>query len=158
MSQTKHSRQVKGQTLLETNVLQTAAVWHQTPPPSTSHTHTHTLAPELKRHYFIHHEPSSLLSHRPPLSHTTLCFWGWVFFFFPNGGVGGRPGAVTVLSSCSSFSFLSLFFFEDVFCSFFFSCFVFFPSFLIRNIIAHHFHQSVTSSSFLVCLMQTTLL
>lgn len=128
MSQAKHSRRVKGWTLLETNVLQTAAVWHQIP-------QHRTLAPELRRHGFIHHQPSNPLSFRPPLSPSLTPH----FVFFQIEGEGGREegkrgeregganrGAVTVLSSCSSFSFFVFFFFEDVLCSFFFLLFFFF--------------------------------
>lgn len=80
MSQAKHSRQVKGWTLLETNVLQTAAAWHQIP-------QLRTLAPELRCHGFIHHQPSSPLSFHPPLFLLTPHF---VFFQMEGGREGGR--------------------------------------------------------------------
>lgn len=93
------------------NVLQTAAVWHQI----AQH---HTLAPELKRHCFIHHQPSSPLSSFPPLSPSLTPH----FVFFQMEG-GGCHGALIL----QQLFFLLLFlFFEDVLCSFFFLCFFFF--------------------------------
>lgn len=130
MSQAKHSRRVKGWTLLETNVLQTAAVWHQI----LQH---RTLAPELRRHGFIHHRLPTRC-HSVPLflllSHHTL------FFSRLRGREGerrgkevkGRGGLTEELSRCShpaaaflSLSFSFFFFFEDVLCSFFFLLFFF---------------------------------
>lgn len=115
MSWTKHSRQVKGQMLLKTRTLQNPAAWHQTSPPLTHthtakvyHTHSHTLAPELKCHCFIHHQPSSPLSFRPPHPNPSLSptLASHFVSFQMEGGRGVRsPGAVTVLSSCGIFSF-----------------------------------------------------
>lgn len=150
MSWTKHSRQVKGQMLLKTRTLQNPAAWHQTSPPLTHthtakvyHTHSHTLAPELKCHCFIHHQPSSPLSFRPPppqpvsFSHSriTLCF-------FPDGGGegGAQPrschGALILRHLLFFFIFLggfflSLLFFEDVLCSFLFPVLFFWREILL---------------------------
>lgn len=129
MSQAKHSRRVKGWTLLETNVLQTAAVWHQIP-------QHRTLAPELRRHGFIHHQPSNPLSFRPPLSPSLTPH----FVFFQIEGEGGREegkrgereggGLTEELSRCShpaaAFLSLSFFFSLKMYSVVSFSCFFFF--------------------------------
>ncbi|KAM3620855.1 uncharacterized protein V6R79_002992 [Siganus canaliculatus] len=117
MSRIKHSMQGEGEALLEAHVLQTVAAWHQIP-------QHHTLAPELRRHCFIHHQASNPLSlRRPPLPSSLSPFLSpaphFVFFYFSDGGGGGEGkrrrgrggwgggGATTQeLSPCSSSFFL----------------------------------------------------
>lgn len=152
MSWTKHSRQVKGQMLLKTRTLQIQPRGIRPPPhsPTHPHTHTHTHSQSISHTLthtgtrakmpLFHPSPTiqpAVIPSPPtptrlflPLSHHTLFLSRW------RGGGGVRsPGAVTVLSSCGIFSFslsflgvffLSLLLFEDVLCSFLFSCFVFF--------------------------------
>lgn len=156
MSWTKHSRQVKGQMLLKTRTLQNPAAWHQTSPPLTHthtakvyHTHSHTLAPELKCHCFIHHQPSSPLSFRPPHPNPslspTLASHFVSFQMEPpsiwketKGGAQPRSchGALILRHLLFFFIFLgvfflSLLFFEDVLCSFLFPVLFFWREILL---------------------------
>lgn len=137
MSQTKHSRQVAGLDAAgDFNVLQTAAAWHQI----SLH---HTPAPALIRHRFIRHRPGwRPLSFCPPLplflslplSHHTLFFsrWRGRERGREEGWEGDSPGAVTVLSSCSSLSFSFLCFFSlKMYSVVFFSCSFFYREILL---------------------------
>lgn len=104
-----------------------------------------------RAHCLRHHQPSSLLSY-VSLSH-------FFFLFHAEGGGRMKQQQPLIKKSChgalvlQQLVFLSLSFFLFWRCTLFW----FFFHFFIKRIIAHGFHQSVTSS-FLVCETQTPLL
>lgn len=179
MSQTKHSRQVEGETLLETLTsckLRPRGIRSPPPTPLTPQHHITHWHPSSNAIVFIHRQPSSPLSFRPPLSPSLTPHFLLSFFLLQMEGEGGggregegrggeagvQPrschGALILQQLFFSLSLSLVFFSLRMYSVVSFSCCFFFFFFLERNIIAHHFHQPVTSSSFLVCLMQTTLL